>query len=212
MPRMNASQNSRHSKLHDTKSSEKPYVIQTLFRKCDQCDSQFSDKRNLNKHKLKVHGIGRWISCDLCDYKSANKHAIYKHEQFVHKRLRFSCDACDFQYTQANKLKSISRQNTKVLNLFAPSVNTKKIPNPDLAIMFLQGIEVKDISVICVRWNSLRKVILKFISRQSMNLLCNSTAKNVTKRRTEKIIYRVTKMQSITELFSNASCVITRQR
>ena len=99
MPRMNASQNSQYSKLRDTKSSEKPYVIQTLFRKCDQCDSQFSDKHNLNKHKLKVHGIGRWISCDLCDYKSANKHAIYKHEQFVHKKLRFSCDECDFQYT-----------------------------------------------------------------------------------------------------------------
>ena len=92
-------------KLRDTKSSEKPYVIQTLFRKCDQCDSQFSDKHNLNKHKLKVHGIGRWISCDLCDYKSANKHAIYKHKQFVHKKLRFSCDECDFQYTQASKLK-----------------------------------------------------------------------------------------------------------
>ena len=79
------------------------HQIGIILKKCDQCDSQFSDKRNLNKHKLKVHGIGRWISCDLCD--SANEHAIYKREQFVHKRLRFSCDECDFQYTQENKLK-----------------------------------------------------------------------------------------------------------
>ena len=86
-------------KLHDTKGSEKPYVIQTLFCKCDQCDSQFSDKRNLNKHKLKVHGIGRWISCDLCD--SANEHAIYKREQFVHK---------DYVLVVMNVISSIHKQ------------------------------------------------------------------------------------------------------
>ena len=75
------------------------HQIGIILKKCDQCDSQFSDKRNLNKHKLKVHGIGRWISCDLCD--SANEHAIYKREQFVHK---------DYVLVVMNVISSIHKQ------------------------------------------------------------------------------------------------------
>ena len=48
--------------------------------KCDECDSTFREKKNLQQHMRKDHGLKKY-KCDHCNYHSDDRSNVLKHQK-----------------------------------------------------------------------------------------------------------------------------------
>ena len=70
---------------------------------CDQCDSNFTKKGHLTRHKQSKHEGVRY-SCDQCDYKATQQGHLTTHKQFKHEGVLYVCDQCDYKATWQDNL------------------------------------------------------------------------------------------------------------
>ena len=54
---------------------------------CDQCDSVFSSKYNMEVHKKTLHGECSFV-CDPCDYKGSTENHFKRHKKSGRHVLR----------------------------------------------------------------------------------------------------------------------------
>ena len=99
-----------------TKKYLKAHIVsmhEKIRLKCDQCDYETSQRKYLNRHKSRRHGV---LKCDQCD-KTFKKTSLKVHIASVHEKIRFECDQCDYKapVRQAITLHKMSMHEGKFL-------------------------------------------------------------------------------------------------
>ncbi|KAJ6638582.1 Zinc finger protein [Pseudolycoriella hygida] len=79
------------------------------WRKCKNCEEEFSSSRGLLKHNHIVHGDPIKFKCDRCprtffDSNSLKKHSGTKHKSLEKEKVRFFCDTCAKSFTSKSVL------------------------------------------------------------------------------------------------------------
>ena len=52
--------------------------------KCDECDSTFREKKNLQQHRKKEHGLKKY-KCDHCNFHSDDQSHVRTQEKSLHE-------------------------------------------------------------------------------------------------------------------------------
>ena len=99
-----------------TKKYMKVHIVsvhEKIRFKCDQCDYETSQRKYLNHHKSRRHGV---LKCDQCD-KTFKKTSLKVHIASVHEKIRFECDQCDYKasHRKATTLHKMSMHEGKFL-------------------------------------------------------------------------------------------------
>ena len=63
--------------------------------KCDECDSTFREKKNLQQRMRKDHGLKKY-KCDHCNYHSDDRSNVLKHQKSKHGDEVFKCNDCEY--------------------------------------------------------------------------------------------------------------------
>ena len=71
---------------------------------CPQCNTVFTDRRNMMRHVRSKHEGVRY-PCNQCDYKAASQSYLKLHIESVHYGVRFPCSQCDHIATRPDSLK-----------------------------------------------------------------------------------------------------------
>ena len=72
--------------------------------KCDLCDSEFSLRPSLYRHKKAIHLMKRKY-CDKCDKSFTTSDYLKLHISNVHENRRFDCSICEKSFTSLQYLK-----------------------------------------------------------------------------------------------------------
>ena len=62
---------------------------------CNKCSSIFKQKKNLQQHMKKQHGVKKY-KCNYCDFHSDNQSNLKKHEKAMHENEVFKCEQCEY--------------------------------------------------------------------------------------------------------------------
>ena len=66
-----------------------------MSHKCSECNSAFREKKNLNQHLRKAHGILKY-KCDHCNFRVNDQSNLRKHERAKHAGIVFACHQCEY--------------------------------------------------------------------------------------------------------------------
>ena len=78
---------------------------------CDQCDSQFEGKGNLENHILTYHDNQTCYvpqykhTCNQCQYETQQRSLLKRHIQSMHEGLRYNCNQCNYTGKSKDVLK-----------------------------------------------------------------------------------------------------------
>ena len=95
--------------------------------KCDECDTSFTAKVNLDNHKKYVHSSEKRIKCSFCDKRFKQKRDLNFHLDNIHqidrndhymntwndtgKKPRFKCGLCEKTYKYKKDLTTHKKRN-----------------------------------------------------------------------------------------------------
>lgn len=98
---------------------------------CDQCDSKFSRKDNLERHKM-CH-VETALHCTFCKKKFRDRQPLLEHEQYHIKSRRFQCQICkdkfqDETYFHNHMLKNhgVTKDMVRMINALASNSPEKQ--------------------------------------------------------------------------------------
>ena len=93
---------------------ENVHSIQKVMFPCDKCGYRFTQKRNLKRHKTKVHLQTEVISCDYCNFTTKFEYNLQRHKDDHHGvvgqgtgirgRQHYSCRRCNFSTINENDM------------------------------------------------------------------------------------------------------------
>ena len=76
-------------------------------KKCSICNTNFEQKRDLNKHVATAHVGKKPFICEMCNANFEQKVNLNKHVATVHEGKKpFKCDNCDANFSEKSKLKN----------------------------------------------------------------------------------------------------------
>ena len=76
--------------------------------RCNECSSIFKQKKNLQQHMKKQHGLKKY-KCNYCNFHSDNQSNLKKHEKTKHENEVFNCDQCEYTTARKDKLRQHTR-------------------------------------------------------------------------------------------------------
>ena len=79
---------------------------------CDQCESKFTQKKNLITHIQSIHE-GVKYACNHCDQQFAQQSSLTSHIRSKHEGVKYACNHCDQQFAQRSGLYYHKRQNIR---------------------------------------------------------------------------------------------------
>ena len=93
------------------KNSSKNIVLKTRSHKkkvdgmflCDQCKTQFTTTRSLNRHIQSIHE-GVKFDCDQCNYQATQLAGLKTHIMGKHEGTKFHCNTCGQQFSFQSSL------------------------------------------------------------------------------------------------------------
>ena len=63
---------------------------------CNECNSIFKQKKNLQQHMKKQHGLKKY-KCNYCNFRSDNQSNLKKHEKTKHENEVLNLSNVDIQ-------------------------------------------------------------------------------------------------------------------
>ena len=98
----------KRKKISDSQSLKKlisqiPYRNIEGMLNCDQCEGQFTNIRNLNRHVQSKHK-GVKYACNQCDHEATQPQNLKIHIKSQHEGVKFTCNQCEYQATQQSHL------------------------------------------------------------------------------------------------------------
>ena len=75
-----------------------------MVHQCNECHSSFREKKNLQQHMRKRHGLKRY-KCSYCNDRFVNQQNVSKHEKQKHENELFKCEQCAYSSTRKNRLR-----------------------------------------------------------------------------------------------------------
>lgn len=97
---------------------------------CDQCDSKFSRKDNLDRHKM-CH-VETTLQCSFCKKKFKERQPLIEHEQYHINSKKFQCPICKdkfldetYFYNHMEKNHSLTKDMFPMINAAAVDVQEK---------------------------------------------------------------------------------------
>ena len=84
--------------------------------KCSKCVSTFREKKNLNQHLRKYHGL-KIYKCDHCDFRANDQSNIRKHEKAKHADFVFKCKLCEYNTQDRSHLNRHFRSKHQEKNI-----------------------------------------------------------------------------------------------
>ena len=79
-----------------------------MVHQCNKCDSSFREKKNLQQHMRKRHGLKRY-KCSYCNDRFDNRMTVSNHEKQKHENELFHCEQCEY----SSPRKDILRQHIR---------------------------------------------------------------------------------------------------
>ena len=73
--------------------------------KCDECNSTFREKKNLQQHMRKDHGLKKY-KCNHCNFHSDDRSHVRTHEKSLHENELFKCKDCEYTANDKSNLHS----------------------------------------------------------------------------------------------------------
>jgi len=86
--------------------------------KCNQCDSDFKNKPDLNKHIKRLHmGLGKNFKCEECNKAYQRRSQLLVHMHYKHTKHMFvkKCPDCDLELLSHGEYKAHREMRCKVL-------------------------------------------------------------------------------------------------
>ena len=71
---------------------------------CNECSSIFKQKKNLQQHMKKQHGLKKY-KCNYCNFRSDNQFNLSRHEKTMHENEVFRCEQCEYTTPRKDKLR-----------------------------------------------------------------------------------------------------------
>ena len=81
-----------------------------MVHQCNKCDSSFREKKNLQQHMRKQHGLKRY-KCSHCNDRFDNRTSVSKHEKQKHGNELFHCEHCEYSSPRKDRLRQHIRSN-----------------------------------------------------------------------------------------------------
>ena len=75
-----------------------------MVHQCNKCDSSFREKKNLQQHMRKRHGLKRY-KCSYCNDRFDNRKSLDRHEKQKHENELFHCEQCEYSSPRKDKLR-----------------------------------------------------------------------------------------------------------
>lgn len=128
-------------------------MTETKFA-CDQCDSKFSRKDNLERHKM-CH-LEAALQCCFCKKKFRDREPLLEHERYHIKSRRYQCQICrdrfqdeTYFYNHMEKNHGINKDMVPMVTALAlnsPEKSTKsKRSSSDSQSVLVEGLKIPDI-------------------------------------------------------------------
>ena len=95
-PKTKTFTNSMSMKLTDSTKIQK--TSEGSFN-CDQCESKFTQKKNLITHIQSIHE-GVKYACNQCDYQATTQGNLTIHIKSIHEGVKYPCNQCNYQARQ----------------------------------------------------------------------------------------------------------------
>lgn len=92
----------KHMVIHQ---KDKPF-------KCDQCDSSFNQKRDLNTHVMQKHTSERPHTCDICHKGFVHKFYLIEHMTYHTGERHYQCTQCGKRFQAQSALTKHSKRHT----------------------------------------------------------------------------------------------------
>ena len=87
-----------------------------MVHQCNECDSSFREKKNLQQHMRKRHGLKRY-KCSYCNDRFDNRTSLGRHEKQKHGNELFQCKQCEYSSPRKDRLRQHIRSKHKEKNI-----------------------------------------------------------------------------------------------
>ena len=74
-----------------------------MVHQCNECDSSFREKKNMQQHMKKRHGLKKY-KCGYCNDRFENRSSITIHEKKKHENALFKCEQCEVNTLHLEKI------------------------------------------------------------------------------------------------------------
>ena len=74
------------------------------MKKCDNCDTNFTNGETMDTHLKESHAMNRNMKCQKCDTVWVSHLSLELHMVEKHRMIMFACDKCDYIIQEANIL------------------------------------------------------------------------------------------------------------
>ena len=75
-----------------------------MSHQCNECDSSFREKKNLQQHMKKRHGLKKY-KCGYCNDQFDNRTSRTRHEKKKHENALFKCEQCEYSSPRKDRLR-----------------------------------------------------------------------------------------------------------
>ena len=75
-----------------------------MAHQCNKCDSSFREKKNLQQHMKKRHGLNKY-KCGYCNDRFDNPTSRSRHEIKKHENEKFICEQCEYSSPRKDRLR-----------------------------------------------------------------------------------------------------------
>ena len=90
--------------------------LQIMRYNCTECASNFREKKNVQQHLRKDHGIKKF-KCKLCEYRTDDPTNLKRHEKLKHSDFVMKCKQCEYITNDENHMNRHVRAKHLVKNI-----------------------------------------------------------------------------------------------
>ena len=97
-----------------------------MVHPCNECDSSFREKKNLQEHMKKRHGLKKY-KCGYCNDRLDNRTSRTRHEKKKHENALFKCEQCEYSSPRKDRLRQHMGQITQPQHRIAAAGENRDI-------------------------------------------------------------------------------------